>query len=584
MNTSVNNKKKTPFKFPAGYLDTRWLRRATKPFHGRITLLCFLSAANTLIILLNVILLRDLINAAAAKDQDLFLSRAVIMVFTTLLDIALNISTRFLRERTNARIIQHLDKWLFSKLLKKDYVSVSEKHSAEWLNRLVLDISEIANFITGIFPALLSILINFFGSAYLIFQIEPRFIILIFLGGLGLFLLNHMIKDPLQKHQRQYRTAVGIKNIYLSEHLSKLLIVKSFNREDDIIRESSQKFEDITRKQDEKLNVMLTKITAQNFALRIAYLIVLLYCAANIISGNISYGTSVMFMRLMSQISVPMTEVSSHLSKIFDVQVSIERLREIEYYRDDPEGPVRSDEEIHEFYKKEFAAITLKNAAFSYHVQDFEYEDSIPKIFSHVNITVPRHCCAAITGVTGSGKSTLFKLLMSFFSLQEGEKIIQTRNGEEIPLDSSFRRLFAYVPQGNQLMVGTIREMVTFGSEVTHDMDDKIWLVLEEACAKEFVKALPNGLDTVIMERGAGLSEGQLQRIAVARALYTGRPILLLDEATSALDEKTEQDLLQHLKEMTNRTILFVTHRLNALSICDLEIHINGSHVEVKKL
>jgi ATP-binding cassette subfamily B protein len=151
-------------------------------------------------------------------------------------------------------------------------------------------------------------------------------------------------------------------------------------------------------------------------------------------------------------------------------------------------------------------------------------------------------------------------------------------------LDSSFRRLFAYVPQGNQLMAGTIREMVTFGSEPTKDMDERIWLVLEEACAKDFVEALPEGLDTVIKERGAGLSEGQLQRIAVARALYTRRPVLLLDEATSALDEKTEQELLLHLKEMTDRTILFVTHRLNALSICDKEIHINGNTVTVRDL
>jgi ATP-binding cassette subfamily B protein len=582
-NTSTENKTDAE-RTRENYSTARWIWKSIKPFHGRFFLLCFLSVANTLVILLNVVLLRDLINAASNKDQALFIRLSFLLVFTTLLDIALNILFRFLSDRTNARIVQYLDKRLFSLLLKKDYVAVSEKHSAEWLNRLVMDIAEIAGFLTSMLPAMCGITVNFVGSAYLIYYIDPLFLVLILVGGLGLFLLNSVLKEPLKTHQRQYRAAVGVKNIYLSEHLSKLLIVKSFNREDDIIRESTSKFEAITRKQDEKLNVMLTKVAAQNFSLRIAYLIVLIYCGANIISGRISYGVSVMFMRLMSQISVPMTEASKYFSKMFDVQVSAERLMEIESYKDDPDGPVRDDKEIIEFYNNEFSDIALEDVAFSYHVHDFEYEDSIPKVFSHVNITVPRHCCAAITGVTGSGKSTMFKLLMSFFTLQEGKKVIHTKDGLELPLDSSFRRLFAYVPQGNQLMAGTIREMVTFGSEPTKDMDERIWRVLEEACAKDFVEALPEGLDTVIKERGAGLSEGQLQRIAVARALYTRRPVLLLDEATSALDEKTEQELLLHLKEMTDRTILFVTHRLNALSICDKEIHINGNTVTVRDL
>ena len=238
------------------------------------------------------------------------------------------------------------------------------------------------------------------------------------------------------------------------------------------------------------------------------------------------------------------------------------------------------------YHDPEYRNIYIRlNGAFSYHIQEHEYEDSLPKVFTDVNFSIPKLSCTAITGVTGSGKSTLFKLLMSFFSLQRGEKILCTKDRSEIPLDSSYRRLFAYVPQGNQLMTGTIREMVTFGTAASGpDVEEKIWIVLEEACAKEFVQALPDGLDTPIKERGAGLSEGQLQRIAIARALYTERPILLLDEATSALDENTEQELLLHLKEMTDRTILFVTHRLNALSICDKEIHINGTKVSIRDL
>ena len=168
---------------------------------------------------------------------------------------------------------------------------------------------------------------------------------------------------------------------------------------------------------------------------------------------------------------------------------------------------------------------------------------------------------------------------MSFYTLQAGTITVRSLDGQEQALDNSFRRLFAYVPQGNQLMAGTIRDMVTFGSHDLAEGDEAVWKALETACAKEFVEQLPQSLDTVIREKGVGLSEGQLQRIAVARALYSRRPILLLDEATSALDEATERELLTHLKQMTDLTILFATHRSSGLGICDREVHIDGDRV-----
>ena len=155
-------------------------------------------------------------------------------------------------------------------------------------------------------------------------------------------------------------------------------------------------------------------------------------------------------------------------------------------------------------------------------------------------------------------------------------------SGSEEELTAAYRRMFAYVPQGNQLMVGSIREVVTFGNKSDFNNDAAIWSALEASCAKDFVENLPNGLDTVIRERGIGLSEGQLQRIAIARALFTQRPILLLDEATNSLDESTEEELLKHLKSMTDRTILIVTHRPNVVSICDCDVHIDGNNVEVR--
>ena len=162
--------------------------------------------------------------------------------------------------------------------------------------------------------------------------------------------------------------------------------------------------------------------------------------------------------------------------------------------------------------------------------------------------------------------------------------MILDQNGTEDELNAAYRRLFAYVPQGNQLMTGSIREVVTFSDKTDQQDDEKVREALEIACALDFVEKLPKGLDTQIREKGLGLSEGQVQRLAVARAIYTGRPILLLDEATSSLDEKTERVLLEHLRALTDRTVLIVTHRPAALDICDREVHIDANTVSCREL
>ena len=564
--------------------NLRWIWHTTKTYHGRAALLCVLSVFHTLITLWVAVNLKDLINAAVARDRHQLTAAAVLMIVLVLLEFGLKVLLRYLRDTTSFRIVQSLQQSQFSFLLNKDYTFVSEKHSVEWMNRIMLDIDGIASLLTKILPDVIGIMISLIGTGYLIFQITPYFLILVVLGGAALVLLNFFLKEGLKQRQRELREAIGVKNIYLTEHLSKLLVVKSFNRESVIEEESKDKFDAMTRKKTEKLRLQLFKDGAQSFSISAAYLLVLLYCAVQILQGQISYGTSVMFMRLVSQLSTPMKDMGTYISQFFDISVSAERLREVEAYPDDPSLPVKDDQEIHRFYERDFKDITFQDATFSYHTQDEDYAASVPRIFSHVNICIPKHSCVAFTGITGSGKSTFFKLLMSFYSLQQGTKTLHTNSGETLPLDASFRRLFAYVPQGNQLMVGTIREMVTFGIKTSPETDAEIWQVLDEACAKDFVEKLPKGLDTVIREKGAGLSEGQLQRIAIARALFTKRPILLLDEATSALDEGTEQEILLHLKKMTDRTILFVTHRPNALSICDREVHINGTKVTVREL
>ena len=225
-----------------------------------------------------------------------------------------------------------------------------------------------------------------------------------------------------------------------------------------------------------------------------------------------------------------------------------------------------------------FKSLGLKDVTFS-------YEETVP-VLEHFSVDIPRGSIIAFTGPSGCGKSTALKLLLGLYRLDAGNGYIEL-NGvdadqtgtdkpgayqsshETLPLSSRTRSLFAYVPQGNDLIRGTIREVVAFGDPDAMQQDDRIWNALTVACGADFVRELEEGLDTLLGEQGTGLSEGQMQRLSIARAVFADRPVLLLDEATSALDAETEAHLLKNLKALKDKTIIIVTHRPAALEIAD---------------
>ena len=193
----------------------------------------------------------------------------------------------------------------------------------------------------------------------------------------------------------------------------------------------------------------------------------------------------------------------------------------------------------------------------------------MPIVLKNLSLEIKKDEYTAFTGTSGCGKSTALKLLMCVMQPDTGSRYYMNGQGEVRELTSAFRRLFAYVPQGNFLMSGTIREIVSFSDPVAVSDERRLKDALRIACADAFVSELEQGADTLLGEHGAGLSEGQMQRIAIARAIFSGSPVLLLDEATSALDTETEKRLLENLRSMTDKTVVIVTHRPAALSICD---------------
>ena len=254
---------------------------------------------------------------------------------------------------------------------------------------------------------------------------------------------------------------------------------------------------------------------------------------------------------------------------------SAERLMEAESFPDDG-GQTRTREQIQRLYEEELESLGLEKASFTYRPpMREEGERPMSVVLEDLSLQIRKGEYVAFTGHSGSGKSTVLKLLMSIYPLDSGERYLETGAGRT-ELDASWRGLFAYVPQGNELLSGSIREILAFGDREKMHRDEELWTALRIACAEDFVSALDRGLDSELGESGAGLSEGQMQRIAIARAVFSARPVLLLDEATSSLDADTEKQVLENLRSMTDRTVLIVTHRPAALAICDKEIQLAG--------
>ena len=302
------------------------------------------------------------------------------------------------------------------------------------------------------------------------------------------------------------------------------------------------------------------------------YLLGVGWCGYGILTGTISFGTLTAITQLITQIQTPFANITGYLPRYYAMLASAERLMEAEAFAGDT-AESKPLSELKTFYKNELASIGLTDASFAYYPAaeggEALSKADMPVVLEHLSLEIHKGETVAFTGHSGCGKSTALKLLMCVYLPDSGQRYYTDKNGNRGSLTSSYRRLFAYVPQGNALMNGTIREVVSFADLEAVQDEMRLKQALQIACAEEFVSELSDGADTLLGERGTGLSEGQMQRLSIARAIFSGSPVLLLDEATSALDAETERRLLENLRAMTDKTVVIVTHRPAALTICD---------------
>lgn len=547
----------------------RWIFCGVRGCMGWILIPCIVQSLLSVSSIGYALLLRGAIDAAVAGSYAGFAEKLMAFAALLIVQVALRALLRGAQERALSAVENRFRGQMFSCLMTRSYGQVTAVHTGEWLNRMQSDVRIVAEGLCAAAPQLLGAIVRLGCAAVTILMLYRMLGIVLIPCGLIAALCAWFFRKRMKTLHRQVQSKEDAVRVFLQDALGALMVIRAYAQE----KNTEQKAQELLK---EHRSARLRRNRFSNVcnsgfgaAMQGAYFLGVLFCGAGLINGTVSYGTCMALMQLVGQVQSPLVNITGQIPKLIAMLGSAERLMEAEKLQSDAgcTGTVEDTAAKH-YYGHEFRAIVMEKISFSY-----EQGDGIRGVHNDLSVRVEKGDCVAVTGPSGCGKSTLLKLLLCLYDPDGGARLLEGKSGVR-ELKAADRGLFAYVPQGDHLMAGSIRSVLTFGDDLRMHDDNVLRQALETACALEFVCALPDGLDTVLGEGGLGLSEGQLQRIAVARAIVSERPILLLDECTSALDEETEARLLNNLHRLTDKTILIVTHRPQALKICNKHIRL----------
>lgn len=554
------------FKNPA----LSWIFSVSGKLKFGMFFLVLLNSAISISAILFALVLREAIDGAVAGKKIYFLKWAVILGLIMLAQIAARSVIRFLDEYVRSGMENVIKTRLYETILSRKYSSITAFHTGELLNRITNDAVVVADGFVQIIPGIIGMLVKLIGAAAVLFVLDYRFSIIFFAGGTLVLAFTAIFLRVMKRLHKDVQTADGILRSYLSENLTSLMVLKTFGAERKSI-ETSKQYMDKHRSMRMKRN-KFSNICNIGFALVMngGYIFGLCWCSFGILHGRITYGTLSAVLQLIDQLWTPIANMTGYLPKFYAMLSSAERCMEFE---------TLEEEHVKNQYDRLYCRKMYDNmTAIECSNITFRYEDDI--ILQNASLTVRKGELITIMGNSGAGKSTLLKLLLSIYEPEKGSLEFVTEQGR-IDITEAYRKMFAYVPQGNFLMSGNVTSAIASLDDSNAQIDmEKVRRAAHIACADIFVEELERGYDTLIGERGTGISEGQAQRLAIARALYTDSPVLLLDEATSALDEQIEKRVLKNIRELTDKTVIIVSHRKAVLDVCDRCVMLEDKHFE----
>lgn len=537
----------------------RWLFSYSRPYLGKIGLVVVLGVLNTVASLAMVQVSKSIIDNATFGNE--FVRLLVIYMLLVFGMQALSVVNSLLTALLTEKFSFGIRKQIYDKIIQSHWMDVKKYHTGDLMTRLTSDAGNIADGIISTIPGIFLLVIELVMVFFTLFQYSRLLAVLALLVAPVAAFTSWLLGRKLKVLQGKVQESEAAYRSFLQESLANLLIVKAFANEeysvDRLTRLREERFKWVFR----RTKMSLFSSTTMSISFQIGYIAAFSYGVFQIANGSITYGTMSVFLALVNRVQAPVLQLAQQIPRIVMILTSAGRVMELQ------DIPV--EEKQPEQIKPEGIGVRVEGLSFGYTAETV-LEDTALEIRPGEFV--------AIIGESGIGKTTLIRLMMSFMSNYRGNITYFNQAGEQEKANAGSREFIAYVPQGNTLFSGTIRENIRMGN--LEASEEEIFQALRMAAAYDFVMELPEGLDTIIGERGHGLSEGQAQRIAIARAFVRRAPFLILDEATSALDEKTELSVLQGLQELQPKpTCLIITHRRSILTYCDREIRIQDKRI-----
>ncbi|MBP3448356.1 MAG: ABC transporter ATP-binding protein [Clostridia bacterium] len=462
--------------------------------------------------------------------------------------LVLLLGSQIVYSLSNARISGkyaiELKEHVFGICLGRDWQEISKIHSGELINRIHSDVGVIVSGVMLLIPNLVSLIFRIVLSFFELFRLDKWFALACLVLSPFILISARLYSSKMKKLHKKCMETDGKTKSFMQEILQNLLVIKAYRNEAAAV-EHAREFQLFHFKFTLKRNhISILMNILFYLALTASYYIALSYCAWKLSLGLMTFGTLMAILQLLSQVQTPFKDLSAVIPQYFSTLASAERLQELELLPQDDRTAL---------FSEQAPLVQVKNMSFSYGDE---------QIFDCADFSMQPGEFIAISGISGIGKSTLLKLIMGILKPAEGTISL---NGE-----------VAYVPQGNMILSGTIRKNIAFYREVN---DEKIIRSAKVAEIYDFIETLPDGFDTVLGEKGLGLSEGQVQRLAIARAVYLDAPLFLLDECTSALDEATEAKVLRNLKNMENKSCIIISHKQAAFDVADRAIAVENKKI-----
>ena len=528
--------------------------------HKSVFLICLLRIITVVAALGVTLMTKELIDAAVSMQAEGIWKYGICLVVLSLLQIGVGYASSLIHTYASAKLQHKMRNMLARTILSKQYHTLKGFHSGELVNRLFSDSGVIHDGILSILPNIIGTIVSFTGAAAILIMLDWRFVLLLVCAGLVGMIIVLLFRKPFKaRHKRLQKAADGLQSV-IQETFANIRIIKASISESRVINKVNAKQEILEKEQIRQGKFTALMNNSMGLMFDFSWLFCMLWGCVAIFRGDLTYGSLAAMIQLIGRIQGPIASAVSIAGETYRVISSAERLMELTELPSEEEGDT-----VHHFDE-----IRMENVC-------FRYDDESEDILHDLNCVIRKGEFVALTGSSGGGKTSLFHLLLGLYRPQLG-KICFIDNGEGMIASRATRCLFAYVPQGNTLFSGTLRENLTMFTDNT--TDEEIQNAIQVACIDDLVNEI--GLDAELGERGVGISEGQAQRVAVARALLTRAPILLLDESTSALDEDTEARMLQNISTMRDKTCLIVTHRRAALAICDYRLHLTDGKMEKK--